>query len=70
MNIRLIPTSIEIYFWSVVISLLSDSEVFQHVVRMLHGWATTGQMGRYLRVALWISSFGFLMGIILGIAGA
>lgn len=69
MNIRLIPNSIEIYFWSMIISLLSDSEVIQRLFRGVHAWASSGQMSRYLRFALVASAIGFFIGLFLGIAG-
>jgi len=69
MNIRLIPTNLEIYFWSFLISLLSDSEVIQRLVRQVHAWAISGQLSRYLRLALIAAATGFFAGLILGIAG-
>jgi len=69
MNIRLIPNNLEIYFWSLIISLLSDSEVIQRLFRLVHAWAISGQMLRYLRMALVACGAGFMMGLILGIAG-
>ncbi len=69
MNIRLIPTSIEIYFWSFIIALLSDSEVVQRFVRKLHYWMTTGKLRRAFHLALLASTTGFLLGAVLGFSG-
>ena len=69
MNIRSLPTNIEIAFWSVVISLLSDSEVAQDFVRNCYNCLTSGRYTYYLRLALVFSAAGLLLGTILGLVG-
>lgn len=69
MNIRSLPTNIEIAFWSVVISLLTDSEVFQDFVRKCYNGLTSGRYTYYLRLALGFSAAGLLLGTILGLIG-
>ena len=69
MNIRTIPSSIEIYFWSFVVALLSDSEVVQRLVCKLHDWIITGKMKRAIHLALITSCAGFVLGALLGLFG-
>ncbi len=69
MKLQLIPSTIEIYFWSLVISLLSDSELVQRFVQKVHAWIASGEFGRALRLVLVIAGAAFLVGAILGIAG-
>ena len=69
MKLQFIPSTIEIYFWSLVISLLTDSELVQRIVRKAHTWGASGEFGRAMRLALAIGGAAFLLGIILGIAG-
>jgi hypothetical protein len=69
MNIRSLPTNIEIAFWSVVISLLSDSEVIQNFVRKFYDCLTSGRATYYLRLTLVFSVAGLLVGTLLGLAG-
>jgi len=69
MKLQLIPSSIEIYFWSLVISLLSDSELVQRIVQKVHAWVASGEFRHALRWTLFIAGAAFLLGVILGIAG-
>ncbi len=69
MNIRSLPTNIEIAFWSVVISLLSDSEVIQNFVQKCYDCMTSGRATYYLRMALVFSAAGLLLGTLLGLVG-
>ncbi len=69
MKLQLIPSTIEIYFWSLVISLLSDSRLVQRIVQKVHTQIASGDFGRALRLALIIAGAAFLLGVILGIAG-
>lgn len=69
MNIRSLPTNIEIAFWSVVISLLSDSEVIQDFVRKCYDWQASGRFTYYLRLALVFAVAGLLLGTFLGLVG-
>lgn len=69
MNIRSLPTNIEIAFWSVVISLLTDSEVIQDFVRKCYNCLASGRYIHYLRLALIFSAAGLLLGTILGLVG-
>jgi hypothetical protein len=69
MNIRSLPTNIEIAFWSVVISLLTDSEVIQDFVRKCYICMKSGRCTYYLRMALVTSAAGLLLGTILGLLG-
>jgi hypothetical protein len=69
MNLRLIPTTIEIYFWSLLIGLLSDSELAQRFVRKVHAWVISGQFKRALRLTLVVCAAGFVLGFILGLFG-
>lgn len=69
MSIRTITSRIEIAFWSVVVSLLSDSELIQGFVQTCYIGFTSGQYTRILKKALILSAAGFLIGIVLGLAG-
>jgi len=69
MNIRSLPTNIEIAFWSVVISLLSDSEVIQDFVRKCYDCLISRRYIYYLRLALVFSAAGLVLGTILGLIG-
>jgi hypothetical protein len=69
MNIRSLPTNIEIAFWSVVISLLTDSEVIQDLVQKCYNCLTSGRFTYYLRLTLVFSAAGLLLGTILGLVG-
>jgi len=69
MDIRSLPSNIEIAFWSVVISLLTDSELIQGFVQKYYYWLKSGRWARTLRWALILSAVGFVSGILLGLAG-
>jgi hypothetical protein len=69
MNIRSLPTSIEIAFWSVVISLLSDSEVIQDLVRKCYDCQASGRCTYYLRLVFFFSTAGLVLGTFLGLVG-
>ena len=69
MNIRLLPTRFEIYLWTLLISLLSDSEVIQQLVRALHRWIAAGNLTRLLRIIAVLSITGFALGFLFGLAG-
>ena len=69
MNIRSLPTNIEIAFWSVVISLLTDSEVIQNFVRKCYDCLASGRATSFLRLALIFSTAGLLLGTLLGLVG-
>jgi hypothetical protein len=69
MNIRLLPSRFEIYMWSLLISLLSDSEVIQQLVRALHRWIAAGNLTRLLRITAILSIAGFALGFLFGLAG-
>ena len=69
MNIRLLPSSIEIYLWSLLISLLSDSELIQRLVRDVHQWIVAGNLARALRIIAILSVAGFVLGFLFGLAG-
>jgi hypothetical protein len=69
MDMRSFPSSLEIAFWSVVISLLSDSELFQNFVQKCYDCFASGRFAHYLRLGVLFSAAGFLLGIVLGLAG-
>jgi len=69
MSIRILSSRIEIAFWSVVVSLLSDSELVQGLVQTCYTGFTSRQYARTLKQALLFSIAGLLTGIILGLAG-
>jgi len=69
MNIRLLPSRFEIYMWSLLISLLSDSEVIQQMVRAIHRWIVAGNLACILRIAAILSIAGFTLGLLFGLAG-
>ena len=69
MDIRSLPSNIEIAFWSVIISLLTDSELIQGFVQKYYYWLKSGRWVRTLRWALILSAVGFLLGILVGLAG-
>ena len=69
MSIRILSSRIEIAFWSVVVSLLSDSELVQGLVRTCYTGFTSMQYSRTVKQALLFCIAGLLTGIILGLAG-
>jgi hypothetical protein len=69
MNIRLIPSRFEIYMWSLLISLLSDSEVIRQLVRAIHRWIAAGNLARLLRITAILSIASFTLGFLFGLAG-
>jgi hypothetical protein len=69
MTIRQIPTHLEIYFWTVVIRLISESKFVQHCLREAY-LLKEARLSSLLKLGLVISGMAMLFGIILGLAGA
>lgn len=68
MTIRQIPAHLEIYFWTVVIRLISESKFAQHCLRQAYHLRTASP-GSLVRLGLALSGAGLLFGIILGLLG-
>ena len=69
MSIRTLTSRIEIAFWAVIVSLLSDSELIQGFVQTCYNGFTSRRYTLTLRQALFFSVAGLLIGIVLGLAG-
>lgn len=68
MTIRQIPAHLEIYFWTVVIRLISESKFVQHCIRQAYQLKSASP-GSLIRLGLALSAAGLLTGIILGLLG-
>ncbi len=69
MNIRTLPTALEIRFWSFAISLMSQSRVAQALILKAYDCLTSARFFSFLRWGLLCSGAGFLLGLLLGMLG-
>jgi hypothetical protein len=69
MNIRALPATLEIRFWTLVISLMSQSHLAQRLVQKTYDCLTSEGFYRLLGWGLFCSGAGFLIGMVLGILG-
>jgi len=67
MNIRIIPTHVEIYFWSTIITLMSESSFLQRCLRYVYYFKLNRKHNRLLLEALVWSIIGLLLGFTLGL---
>ena len=69
-NIRHISNHMEIYFWSTLITLMSESEFLQRCIRNAYNFKLTGKQTRFLLEALAWSIVGLLLGFAAGLLSA
>ncbi|MCK5428445.1 MAG: hypothetical protein KAI94_03185 [Anaerolineales bacterium] len=67
MNIRLVPTQLEVYFWSTVITMMSESSFMQRCIRNVYHFKLTRKHSKLLLEALAWSIVGLLLGFTLGL---
>jgi hypothetical protein len=67
MNIRLVPTQLEVYFWSTVITLMSESSFMQRFIRDAYNFKLTRKHTKLLLEAIAWSIIGLLLGFTLGL---
>jgi hypothetical protein len=68
MTIRQIPAHLEIYFWTVIIHLISESKIAQYMVKEAYR-LRSAHLTLLIRLGLIISAAGMLIGIFLGLLG-
>ena len=69
MTIRQIPAHLEIYFWTVVIRLISESNLVRYCVKEAYQ-LKSASLSTILKLGLLLSGAGILIGILLGLLGA
>ena len=68
MEIKQLPARLEVYFWSIVIRMISQSKFAQTCLREVYTLKSV-QSGPIIILALVWSGFGLLIGIVLGLMG-
>ena len=69
MTIHQIPAHLEIYFWTFIIRLISESKIVQYCMKEAYQ-LRSARLGSLIRLGLLISAAGMLLGIFLGLLGA
>lgn len=70
MNIRHVPTQLEVYFWSTVITVMSESRLMQRFMRDAYHFKPARKHTKLLIEAIAWSLIGLLIGFALGILSA
>lgn len=68
MEIKQIPTRLEVYFWLIVIRLISQSKFVQACLREVYALKSM-QPGLVVTLTLVWSGAGLILGIVLGLLG-
>lgn len=67
MNIRHVPTQIEVYFWSRIITLMSESRFMQRCMRDAYHFKPTRKHTKLIVEVIAWSLIGLLVGFALGV---
>jgi hypothetical protein len=70
MNIRHVPNQLEIYFWSSIIALMSESRFMQRCMRDAYHFKPTKKHTKLLIEGIAWSIIGLLLGFALGLLSA
>lgn len=68
MENRLIPARLQVFFWTIIIRLISESRLAQSCLQQLYQLKDT-QTPALIRVSLVCLGAGLLFGILLGLIG-
>ena len=68
METRLIPARLQVFFWTIIIRLISESRLAQSCLQQLYQLKDTNTAA-LIRVSLVFLGAGLLFGILLGLVG-
>lgn len=66
---RTLPATLEIRFWSLAISLMSQSRLAQRLIQETYDCLTSERFFHLVRWGLVCSGAGFILGLVLGMLG-